>query len=522
VKTFVQRKNLLATTKQKNMNNNSTSKTQELAGVSPGTRGLTRDNSRNSRAQQHERRNSIRLLGNVVELDKWLGWRVKWGQRVAGVSLVLGVLFFILNSSLFNGQNIPLNAVTLMSMVGVIIGIGMIYFKNTSFGVARRLLEEVNVVVILVLVVCIFTIDCVKPDISTSPVNGFIYLLGTTLFVFIDAVKKKSRVFVMLGGGIFALLTMWNIYARTFNGDDVGVILFKYGNDYVFRKRSIKRSCFLQIFLFSLNGLWILFKDKKIEMMMFATGNIYRDTIIQVNVNRDNNGFNNKCTTRWGELGIGLFGYISLMGYIFAENNEALRIATILVSLITIPFMALFYYKNTSYMILKRLLKEANIIMILLLALCNFAIDVGLASDSLEYLYGLVYLFLVIFFIFLDATKLKSRQFLLIIVFNFVVLNLFNIYGNTFRGWNQDIQLLQYKIEGEEYTIMKRPTKRSIYFQIVLFSLNGMWTMFKDKKMEKMMFATGSIYRETGTASKYVEDRKYLIRMRSETTESMV
>jgi hypothetical protein len=49
-----------------------------------------------------------------------------------------------------------------------------------------------------------------------------------------------------------------------------------------------------------------------------------------------------------------------------------------------------------------------------------------------------------------------------------------------------------------------------------------MWTMFKDKKMEMMMFATGNIYRETGTASKYVEDREHSMRMRSETAESMV
>ena len=54
---------------------------------------------------------------------------------------------------------------------------------------------------------------------------------------------------------------------------------------------------------------------------------------------------------------------------------------------------------------------------------------------------------------------------------------------------------------------MQRSIKRSCFIQIFLFSLNGLWTMFKDKKMEKMMFAIGNIYRETGTASKYVEDR---------------
>ena len=46
--------------------------------------------------------------------------------------------------------------------------------------------------------------------------------------------------------------------------------------------------------------------------------------------------------------------------------------------------------------------------------------------------------------------------------------------------------------------------------------------MIKDKKMEKMMFATGNIYHETGTASKYIEDREHSERMLRETVESMV
>ena len=46
--------------------------------------------------------------------------------------------------------------------------------------------------------------------------------------------------------------------------------------------------------------------------------------------------------------------------------------------------------------------------------------------------------------------------------------------------------------------------------------------MIKDKKMEMMMFATGNIYRETGTASKYVEQESFVQRVRRETAESMV
>ena len=114
--------------------------------------------------------------------------------------------------------------------------------------------------------------------------------------------------------------------------------------------------------------------------------------------------------------------------------------------------------------------------------------------------------------------KKKSRVFVLIIGIIFAIVTLWNIYCNTFLDDNIDVILFQY---GDDYVFRKRSIKRSIFIQIFLFSLNGMWTMFKDKKMEKMMFATGNIYRETGTASKYVEDREHSMRMRSETAESI-
>ena len=89
------------------------------------------------------------------------------------------------------------------------------------------------------------------------------------------------------------------------------------------------------------------------------------------------------------------------------------------------------------------------------------------------------------------------------------------------KGSNSNIGVILFQY-GDDYVFRKRSIKRSCFIQIFLFSIDGMWTMIKDKKMEKMMFATGNIYRETGTASKYVEDREHSERMRSETAESMV
>ena len=261
------------------MDSNSTSRAQELAGVSSGTRGLSRNNSRNATsAPQHERRKSIRLLGEVVDLDEWLDWRVKWGQRGIAVCAALATVVFVLNDIFSSSLNYGFIGIFIVCFLGFLVSGGMVYYKNVSLTIARRLLKEVNVVIILVLGVCTSTIDYAKPHSSASLLNTSMYFLGLSLFVFLDALKKKSRVFVLVCCFLFILATLYCIYDHTFTETSIGVILFQYGDDYVFRKRSIKRSCFVQILLFSLNGMWTMFKDKKMEKMMFATGNIYRET----------------------------------------------------------------------------------------------------------------------------------------------------------------------------------------------------------------------------------------------------
>ena len=119
------------------------SKIQELVGVSPGTRGLTANVIRNSWAQRHERRQSVLLLGEVVELDEWLDWRVKWGQRGAVVFAGFALLFYVLNGIVFRGHNLPLAVAFIVCDIGVIIGLGIYYYKNFSFAIGRSTSADV-------------------------------------------------------------------------------------------------------------------------------------------------------------------------------------------------------------------------------------------------------------------------------------------------------------------------------------------------------------------------------------------
>ena len=206
---------------------------------------------------------------------------------------------------------------------------------------------------------------------------------------------------------------------------------------------------------------------------------------------------------KWGQRGVGIFTFLGLICFILAGGtNVGLRIAVIIFLAIGLIFAVILYYKNVSLVIIKRLLQETNVVVIILLTILNWSIDIGRPMTPLSPIMGFIYMLLINMFLFMDAVKLKSRMSVIIIGSLSTILNIYNIYGNTFGNSNKGIVLLNYTIQGEEYTIMKRSIQRSIYLQNLLFSMTAVYTMFKDKKMELMIFATGNIHRETGTASK--------------------
>ena len=234
-----------------------------------------REANRNSWAEIYNETTALRkhkkLLGQEVQIDDGLEWRVKCAQRGAGLSALLTFICFIARQII---ATIAFGSLTLIFM-------GILYYKNFSFVVAKRLLQEIKVVIIFVFALCNWSIDIVRPAYSLAPLNGFFYTLIVSTFVFVDAVKVKSRMFVIAIGIIFVLANIHNVYNLIFGNWSQGVILFKYTiqeNDYTFMKRSIIRSIYLQVLLFSMNGIYTLLKDRKMELMVFATGNIYRET----------------------------------------------------------------------------------------------------------------------------------------------------------------------------------------------------------------------------------------------------
>jgi hypothetical protein len=224
------------------------------------------------------------------------------------------------------------------------------------------------------------------------------------------------------------------------------------------------------------------------------------------------------------QRGIAAFGSISVMLYTAAnllKENEiasSLFVSCIVTALFGLFFWAVLYYKNVTLSVIKRLLLEINIVVILLLAACNLFIDFYMPGSPVSGTLSLLYFFITCVAVFMDALKVKGRMFVIAIYTIYVAMNLNNIYGTIFGVADNGVKLATYNIQGKEVYIWKRSTKRSLFIHVLLFSINGVWTVYKDKKMEFMVFATGNIYRNTGTASKHVEDHKFSNSRRQEMT----
>ena len=219
---------------------------------------------------------------------------------------------------------------------------------------------------------------------------------------------------------------------------------------------------------------------------------------------------------KWGQRGAGVSFLLALICFLAGQY-----IAVIVLGTIWGVFVVILYHKNVSFVIAKRLLRETNVAMILVYSLCNWSMEIARPSHFLSPILGLSYIVVVSAFVFLDAVKVKSRVFVMVLGILFVLTNINSIYNLIFGDWDQGVILLEYNIQGNEYTFMKRSVKRSIYIQVMLFSMNGIYTLFKDRKQELMIFATGHIYRETGTASKEVKDKQYSEMIKSEKSISV-
>ena len=488
-------------------------------------------------------------------------------QQLIGIIFGMITIILYISSWFFEAQEIELYiACSVFGAITVLCFI-IIFTNNISIVVTKRLFKESNVIIIIILCFTNLILDIVADVNGAIDIFlGIIYLMCTINFVFLDAVKIKNRYFVIIVGLCNVLLNIVNIYGNTLGNSNYHKVLFTYtiqGESHSIMKRSTKRSLYLQILLFISSGVWTMFKDKKMELLMFATSHIYREsgdgsknndsTTTTGGTDNDDDDNNNSINihntiikskrrnaiilggemvlldknhswrTYWGQRGIGIFGILGVLCFIWSDLGEdgttyvTLTIFAALFGTLAIASVASFFYKNISSKIVRLLLKETSVAVILFLGFCNLMIDIFVPSTSLSWILGTVYLSCNVTFLFLDSLKMRTKTFIICIGTFFVVINLYNLYEDTLGDAHVGTVIFKYSLQGNDYTIMKRSAKRNIYSSTLLFSVKSLYTLVYDKKMELMMFATGKIYLQSGTSSKYVEQESFV---RSLSTES--
>merc|ERR1711991_815597 len=106
------------------------------------------------------------------------------------------------------------------------------------------------------------------------------------------------------------------------------------------------------------------------ELMLFGTDNVYRKSIASAEVSAEAP----ERRVRWAQAFTIAFGFVGVIIYILSKINGSknLRfITTILGALSLIPIFVLFY-SNTSWLLLKRILKEPNALLAISSVILNF------------------------------------------------------------------------------------------------------------------------------------------------------
>ena len=115
---------------------------------------------------------------------------------------------------------------------------------------------------------------------ANHAIMGYAYFLIVLCVICLDAIKVKSRAFILTFGLAFLVLTTYFWIGHIFIWDtrDKSQILFRGLRNEPLYKSAMKRWVFSQLIIFSCKGLKTLLLDRNGEYLLFVTSNIFRDS----------------------------------------------------------------------------------------------------------------------------------------------------------------------------------------------------------------------------------------------------
>ena len=454
------------------------------------------------------RRSSIFALGQQIWADEIkIRERIRRTKIIAAIFGIIGILVYILNSLSVFGESAQMDVffVTLFFSLAAVCSVGALFYKNFSRSFMCRILKEIDTCIMICGGIGIVLIDIFAPYSERSVAYSSIYVLLLLVLLITDTMIIKDRVFVTVCAVLYSIISLYNLYEITFvfNDEEAKRILFSV-NDIPVYKRSVKRSLFLQVYLFTIKGLYTMFRDKKLELLVFATGHTYKDEIVEKNFGMTSSEIKKiRNRLKYAEPTMLVAAFVGLLTWAIVGFEGYVSIIIFMFAFISISAMFAIYFQNVSFTIGKHLAREVNVVMIFLGGIALLVVDILKPYHETSIASGLIYLSGLVIFLSLDMIKFKSRMFVMTMSLIELTWTAYLIYVVTFA--NSEVGVIVFTGVGN-MPFFKRSVKRTLYMQVFLFSLDGMLTIALDKSMEMMIFTTGHVYRATGTSSPHHED----------------
>ena len=451
---------------------------------------------------------------DVVHHAEQIPIRVKYAQVFLYVFMIIAIIFSQINysSDLSSG---PFEVRNVFNLCGMLVSVFVtwvcnftILYKNTSHTILRKLLREPNVWQVIILSITLFLVDLLGMRSLSMVVRSVAYIVGLLMLMLLDAVERKSRSFILAAGCVYTLLTLYQVFMRIFAIEEENkILLVVYGkNIYI---RSVKRSIFANSFVLMLKGLITLYKDTKQEYLMFCTRHVFFDNDDDRNLSAQAQAFN----TMPFQLKVAhTCLLVTSVAFIVTFLSRAYENYTLVAVLYAVELFCIYL---SMYIIMRgnfasdrfwRVIKQIPVRITLCALTFVFVIDVATVQHKMDIVSSFGYVTCGMLLMMLDTIKVKHRALLLVTGSIFIGVNLFNIYNRIFG--DAEIGLILIEPFGRKLYV--RDVKRSLFFSILSLALNGLITLYRDRKQERYMFVVDHVNRATGEASKMRESLQYV------------
>ena len=469
---------------------------------------------------------------NVACPDDEIPTRVKFAQVFLYMFMVLAIIFSQMNySNDLNGG--PFEVHNVFNLCGMLVSVFVTWvcnftmlYKNTSHTILRKLLREPNVWQVIVLSITLFFVDLLGMRSLTMVVRSVAYIVGLWMLMLLDAVERKSRSFILAAGFVYTLLTLYQMFMRIVAIEEENKILMVvYGkNIYI---RSVKRSIFANSFVLMLKGLITLYRDTKQEYLMFCTRHVFFDTDDDRNSSARAIAFNAMpFRLKIGHICLLTASLAFIATFLSRAYEEYLLVAVLYGMELFCIYLSMFIIMSGNFAPGRfwRVIKQISVRIKVCSLMSIFVIDIATVQHKMDIVSSFGYVTCGILLMLLDPIKVKHRALLLVTGSIFIGVNLFNIYNRVFG--DAEINLILIEPFGRKLYV--RDVKRSLFFSNLSLALNGLITLYRDRKQERYMFVVDHVNRATGEASRtreslqYVARRQMSLKLKKATTGNVV